>query len=162
MQLMKWVGGGLGVLWGVMSLGANAQIYKYVDDNGRVTYSNVPIRGAKKLDLEPLPTMPAPAPGASRKATERTSSESYGFPKVDVDTQRKRDDMRRKILDEELASEQQLLAKSRQNLIDKGNPLPGEDRNGKAYSDRLQPIKDSVALHEKNIEQIKREIANLK
>ena len=36
---------------------AHAEIYKTVDSEGRVTYSNVKIKGAKKLDLEPADTV---------------------------------------------------------------------------------------------------------
>ena len=31
---------------------ASAEIYKYVDEHGRITYTNVPKKGAKKLDVE--------------------------------------------------------------------------------------------------------------
>ena len=37
-------------------------IYKFVDESGRVTYANSPIKGGAKLDLEPLTVIPsAPA-----------------------------------------------------------------------------------------------------
>ena len=39
----------------VIVLAQSAQtIYKFVDENGRVTYANSPIKGGTKLDLEPL------------------------------------------------------------------------------------------------------------
>ena len=81
---------------------AHAEIYKHVDEQGRVTYSNVPMKGATKLNLEPLNTVPA-----TRPKTSVASPSS--FPKVDGDTQKKRDDTRRKILEEELAAEEKLL-----------------------------------------------------
>ena len=38
-----------------IGFGQSAQtIYKFVDENGRVTYANSPIKGGAKLDLEPL------------------------------------------------------------------------------------------------------------
>ena len=40
----------------MLPLLAHAEIYKIVDANGNVTYSNVKIKGAKKLDLEPADT----------------------------------------------------------------------------------------------------------
>ena len=51
----------------VIVLAQSAQtIYKFVDENGRVTYANSPIKGGTKLDLEPLTVIPgqagAPAP----------------------------------------------------------------------------------------------------
>ena len=39
----------------VFAFAQNAQtIYKFVDENGRVTYANSPIKGGAKVDLEPL------------------------------------------------------------------------------------------------------------
>ena len=40
----------------LLSVSAHAEIYKHVDAEGRVTYSNVKIKGAKKLYLEPADT----------------------------------------------------------------------------------------------------------
>ena len=61
---------------------AQADIYKRVDEDGHVTYSSKPIKGGKKIHLEPLPTMAPPKP--------------ENFPRVNPETQVKRDDTRRK------------------------------------------------------------------
>lgn len=115
-----------------ISTAAHGEIYKQVDANGRVTYSNVPMKGAAKLNLEPINTIPASRP--------RTSVLSpAGFPKVDSDTQKKRDDTRRKILEDELSAEEKMLAEARKT-----------------------PSKDETELHEKNVEALKKELANLK
>ena len=46
----------------VIVLAQSAQtIYKFVDENGRVTYANSPIKGGTKLDLEPLTVIPGQA-----------------------------------------------------------------------------------------------------
>ena len=34
-------------------------IYKHVDENGRVTYSNSPIKGAERVDLQPITVLPS-------------------------------------------------------------------------------------------------------
>lgn len=55
-----------------MVLAQNSQtIYKFVDESGRVTYANSPMKGATKLDLDPLTVLQntpsaanAPAPAA--------------------------------------------------------------------------------------------------
>lgn len=53
---------------------AQSQIYKHVDENGRVTYTNKPMKGAVAMELEPLTTIPGtptgtlkPQPVASAK-----------------------------------------------------------------------------------------------
>ncbi len=78
---------------------AQAEIYKRVDADGHVTYSSAPIKGAKKLHLEPLPTM------AAQPVPPKGQNNSSDFPKVDNATQSRRDDTRRKILEDELATE---------------------------------------------------------
>ncbi len=53
------------VCMALVSLCAHAQggqaIYKHIDENGRVTYSNSPIKGAERVNLQPITVLP-PAP----------------------------------------------------------------------------------------------------
>lgn len=119
---------------GLHALGAQADIYKSVDAEGHVTYSNIPTRGAKKLNIEPLTTMPRP----SRPKGE-------GDFRVDSQTQKMRDDTRYKILRDELSAEEARLQSARQ--AEQGGGGRGHD---------------DVVLHEKNIEALRREISNLK
>lgn len=139
----------------LLSHDALADIYKYVDENGRITYSNIPVRGGKKLNLEPLSTIPAsrPRPAAAVPA---------GFPKVDGETQKKRDDTRRQILEDELAAEEKQLADARTALTEGEGLRLGSERNYQKYLDRIQGLKDNVTLHEKNVEALKKELAGLK
>jgi len=44
---------------------AAQQIYKHVDGRGKVTYSNEPIKGGKKVDLPPISTVTLPKPAAA-------------------------------------------------------------------------------------------------
>ena len=50
----------LALAWPLVSSPARAEMYKYVDERGRVTYSNKPIKGGHKVELPELSTMPAP------------------------------------------------------------------------------------------------------
>jgi len=50
-----------------LSSDGSADIYKAVDTSGHVTYSSAPIKGGKKIILEPLPTMAPPAKQLSRR-----------------------------------------------------------------------------------------------
>lgn len=92
----------------LLSLGyilcAQAGIYKHVDADGRVTYTDKPIKGAVKLDLEPPVSSSAPA-GKSATAKPTPS----GFPKVEKSEQKQRDDKRREILEMELTAERKAL-----------------------------------------------------
>jgi hypothetical protein len=134
---------------------ARADIYKSVDAAGRVTYSNIPSKGAKRMDLENLPTIPGRKNGSASTPAD--------FPRVDANTQKSRDDIRRKILNEELAAEGKLLIES-QTVYKNGNPdlLPGELPKSAKYEERVGKLKQSVNLHEKNILALKQELSALK
>lgn len=141
---------------------AQAEIYKAVDADGHVTYSSTPIKGGKKIILEPLPTMVPPT-------RARPAASPEGFPKVDGSTQKGRDDTRRKILQDELSSEQQLLDESRQRLKEgEANPevYQGQDgktyRNVAKYEEKIRTLNEQVDLHQKNIEALKTELSKLK
>jgi hypothetical protein len=148
---------------------AAAQICKYVDEEGRVTYANAPVKGAKKLDcLEPPPPPPAPPPGAAAKpsavgpAGAPAAKSPAGFPSVSPDEQRKRDDARRKILTDELAQEEKNLAEARKALEEGKEVRQGNERNYQRYLDRVKSLEDTVVTHERNVTAIKLELSKLK
>lgn len=95
-----------------------------------------------------------PAAGASR-----STPTPAGFPKVDAETQKGRDDMRRKVLADELATEEKLLADAR-TLYANGAPvpLPEEQGNAAKYQERIARLRQSVQLHERNIEALRKEL----
>ncbi|HLP98237.1 MAG TPA: DUF4124 domain-containing protein [Sideroxyarcus sp.] len=137
------------------ALDAHSEIYKRVDEDGHVTYSSTPIKGGKKLHLEPLPTM-APPPKAN--------STPEGFPRVDTQTQSRRDDTRRKILEDELATEQQALEEARRKLTEvQGTPSTGAQalRNAARPDEKTTALQEDVRTHEKNIEALNTELSNL-
>jgi hypothetical protein len=142
------------------TINANADIYKRVDDEGHVTYSSKPIKGGKKLHLEPLPTMDAPP---------KSSIASEGFPRVNPETQNRRDDTRRKILEDELASELQALDNARLKLKEgQDNPEVSKGANGQTfrnvakYDEKVSILQEEVSSHEKNVAALKTELSNLK
>jgi hypothetical protein len=157
MKLGYWVAV-LCILLYIWPIGAQAEIYKAVDQDGHVTYSSSPIKGGKKLILEPLPTMMPPGKVPA----------SEGFPKVDNETQRGRDDTRRKILQDELNAEKKLLEEAQQNLTEgEANPevFKGKDgrtyRNVAKYNEKIKPLQEQVDLHQQNIEALKTELSKL-
>lgn len=141
---------------------ANADLYKSVDADGHVTYSSAPIKGGKKIYLEPLPTMVPLA---------KTRSPS-NFPKVDEETQKGRDDTRRRILQDELKTEQKLLAEAKQNqqkaedenrgyFVKDGKTFRNEAR-AQEYSAEVNRQNEEVNLHQKNIDALNAELSKLK
>lgn len=145
---------------------ADAEIYKCVEDGGRITYSNLQSKGCTRLNVGP----PANPPAVKNEtAPPRTSGNAAGFPKVDSGTQRWRDDDRRRILDQELTNEQAALQAARKALEEQEGIVQPDERNiagrginGAKLEQRMQPLRDKVSLHERNVEALRKEISNLR
>ena len=138
-----------------ISMSARADtLYKCRDASGAVLYTNQKGSARKCTVLsadQPITSVPAP-----KQATRNTTPGD--FPRVDGDTQRGRDGDRRKILEQELATEQLNMEKARKSLADGEAKRQSDEKSYQKY----QGIKDDVALHERNVEALKRELANLK
>ncbi|HQZ45518.1 MAG TPA: DUF4124 domain-containing protein [Usitatibacteraceae bacterium] len=178
---------------------AQAMIYKHVDENGRVTYTNRPMKGAIVMDLEPLSTIPGIAGPAAvpekpaARATERLAvkpSVAIVSPRplpttvasIDRETQKSRDDVRRRILEAELSQEEKSLAALRKTLLEErqnptliaavrvaqqaADPTPAQQAQMRANieraSGRIRGLQATVAEHEKNIEALQKELGALK
>jgi hypothetical protein len=143
---------------------ASSDIYKIIDENGRVTYTNVPVKGAQKLDIDPPPTN-----GASAASRETRTTTPTTFPRVDKQTQNQRDDTRRKILLEELEAEKKALEEAKK-AYDEGAAKPevyrGADgktyRNVAKFEEKMKQLQANVDAHEKNIELLQKELEALR
>jgi hypothetical protein len=134
---------------------ASAQTCKYVDSEGRVTYSNVAIKNAKKVScFEPVKPPPQQSPAAPPNAAAK--------PRVDSTTQRQRDDDRRNILEAELRTEEEQLAQAKRELAEQEAIRTGDERNYERVLERLKPYQEAVAQHEKNVAALRQELANLR
>lgn len=117
--------------------------YKCATDSGAFSYFNVP--GGN---------------GGGRAAKSPTPA---GFPRVDPETQKGRDDVRRKVLNDELAAEEKLLAEARSAYADGAPvPLPEERADAEKYRARIGRLRQSLAVHERNIEALKKELVAIK
>jgi hypothetical protein len=130
-----------------------------MDANGRATYTNMKEETKGKTctvvtrEISVVPAGPRP-----RGTTEGSSP--AGFPKVDAATQKSRDDARRKILEDELSDEEKALAKAKDELTQQESVRNGDERNYQKVLDRLQPYKDEVERHEKNVAALQKELNN--
>jgi hypothetical protein len=185
---------------------AETTIYKLVDESGRVTYSNKPMKGATVVELDPLTTLPTPPADLSAKSNftmyppaekavtpeKPTPIETKGvatvtpirtsLASIDVLTQKRRDEGRRRILEDELQKEEQALESSRGSLVkEQQNPeLVSAVRmaqqavdptaqqmmefrtNIEKASGRIRGLQATVAEHENNVEALKKELGGLK
>jgi hypothetical protein len=155
----------LGVAAAAIAPTAAAQnaVWKCTDADGRPHYTNVKEEAkgptCKLVTETKVSTVPVSAfqgttmaaPPAARPAAATPTPAN--FPRVDANTQKARDDSRRKILEDELATEQRSLSDVRVRLAEQ--PTTGADGARKSLA-------DSVERHERNIAALQREIANLK
>ena len=133
------------------------EIYKCIDPGGRPLYtSDKRDTAGKKCELVSREVNVAPAP--PKPAAKAPSPAN--FPKESAAERANAKGKQREILEKELASEQQLLAKAKKDLAEQEAQRSGDERNYARVLERLQPYKDTVETHEKNIEALRRELNN--
>jgi hypothetical protein len=119
--------------------------YRCATQSGAFSYFNVPgVNGSGSTPSGSTPKAPTPA----------------GFPRVDPETQKGRDGVRRKVLADELAAEEKLLSETRVAYADGAPaPLPEERADAEKYRARIARLRQSLVVHERNIEALKKELA---
>jgi hypothetical protein len=140
---------------------AQGTVWRCVGPDGRPQYTNVQKDTVgrncyvvnKEITVVPA-NRPPPIP-ASPRAQEN-------FPRVDAETQRSRDDSRRKILQDELTAEEARLVEARAKLAEQEAVRLGDEKNYQKKLDRVQPYQEAVGEHEKNVAALKKELGNLK
>lgn len=128
---------------------AGSDTYKCSDRSGAQAFFNVQSEAAE------------PAAKAAPKAAPKSTSSAApaAFPRIDAGTQKSRDDLRRKVLADELANEEKLLAEARLQYADGAPPpTPDEKTQPQKYADRIALLRRNVQLHERNVEALKREL----
>jgi hypothetical protein len=140
---------------------AAQDIFRCVDAEGRVTLQNTGGgHGCKRLNVQPILSVSAP-PSASRSLRSSTDVHSANFPKIDSGTQRARDDDRKRILEDELKSEEQRLASVRGEYNNGTPQRRSDERDAAQYQERVQRLQHEIRRGEDNIASLKREIALL-
>jgi hypothetical protein len=135
------------------------EIFKCRAENGQVTYTNERRQAEKqKCELVTSQINVAP-PLAGPQTASRSRSE---FPRETPRESQSARERQREILERELAAEQKALAQARQALSEQETVRSGDERNYARVLDRLQPYKETIENHEKNIQALQRELANLK
>jgi hypothetical protein len=163
-------------LWLGIVLGVHAEVYKHVDNKGRVTYSNKPAPGAKKLELGPANVIPTARPEASAISSNEASQQEEA-------------DERRRQLEEQMAAEEDLLSSARKALEEarqdpemggqvpvlggagqvitatnaQGQPVvvTRQGRRAAVYDEKIRALEEQVMQHEKNIAALQSELTRL-
>jgi len=141
---------------------AEGVIYKCVDAAGHTEFTDV-YRGSYCKVLEGTGAITTPPARRAPAGPPRASAPSPAdFPRVDGAEQRARDADRRAILTDELNSEMQKLADLRKEFNNGEPERLGGERNYAKYQERVAQLRDDISRSEKNIDALKREIANIK
>ncbi len=138
---------------------AQVTIFRCTDETGRNHYTNVKeeMSGKKcavvSREVSVVPVLPAPAaaPARSTASAPRVADAAPG-------AGRAREDNRRRILQEELESEQKRLSEAKQKLSEQ---QPRSNEPG-GVLERIKPFAEAVLQAEKNVAQLQRELGNLK
>jgi hypothetical protein len=156
------------------SSNAFAEIYKRVDADGRITYSNIKTKGATRLEFDPDANNIAndrqknSSKSSNSSASNQRTPTPEGFPKVDKNTQNQRDGKRQEILQNELDSEKVALEDAKKAYAE-GEAKPeiyktangATMRNVPKFQEKMKSLQDDVDSHENNIKLLQKEIDNL-
>jgi chromosome segregation ATPase len=150
-------------LVGLPAVNAHAQqvteIFKCRNETGQITYTN-DRRQAEKQKCELVTSQVNVAPSAAASKSQGRGPAS--FPRETPRESAGARERQREILEQELAAEQRALAQARQALAEQEAVRGGEERNYARVESRLQPYKESIENHQKNIEALQRELSNLR
>ena len=137
---------------------AQSSTYRCVDVNGRSTYTNIKEETvgkkctvvSREVSVVPADRITPPSPAAGKA------------PAQPVATAASRASDRRKILEEEFNGEQKRLTEARQKLAEQQAIRTGDEKNYQRVLDRLKPFTETVEQHEKNVEQLRRELSSIR
>jgi septal ring factor EnvC (AmiA/AmiB activator) len=89
------------------------------------------------------------------------SASPAGFPRETPSDRAASKAKQKDTLQQELSQEEAMLADARKKLSEQEAIRTGDEKNYAKVVERLKPYKDTVEVHEKNVEALKRELANL-
>ena len=142
----------------------NHILYECVDANGAKQFTNIPAnpKACKVLNVGPAAQPAAPAAAGKAPARAPQVSTPSHFPRVDRELQRRRDNDRLRILENELGAEQRLLSQAKKELAEQEAVRLGSEKNYQRVLERLEPFQRRVKLHEDNIANLRREISKVR
>ena len=131
-------------------------IWSCKDSNGRTHVTNLKEdtvgKDCRIVQQQRVTVVPAAKPGAKSPA---------GFPKETTSDRASSKAKQRDTIERELTQEQSMLADAKKKLADQEAVRSGDEKNYARVLERLKPYKDTVEVHEKNVEALKRELNNL-
>lgn len=148
----------------ILACPVQARIYMYVDADGRkgATDSRAAIPAGAKITAVIEDGSAEPGPPRKSKSNNAKTPTPANFPRIDSGTQKKRDDVRLTVLQEELASERKNLEEAMRQLARGEKPLTGENASSPSYQARVKQLQGVVERHQRNISAIQKEIGTVR
>ncbi|MEK7779191.1 MAG: DUF4124 domain-containing protein [Pseudomonadota bacterium] len=128
---------------------AGKEIYKLVDKDGNITFTNRPTRHAQKINLASF------SGNANAHTANTVTQKPISAPSIKSNAQKERDGTRRQILEKELHSENKLLSDTKQSL----SQISQSDDN--LQDGKIAQLKSKLFLHQRNISALKKELSRL-
>lgn len=130
------------------SLASYAGVYKHIDENGNVTYSNIPSNDSRRIDLPPIIVVPPVDTGEveDRIAKRRES----------MRLREQREQLQNKIAEEE-AQLNEVKSEYKDGMPDR----LGSERNYQRYLNRVDRLREEISAREKNLELMKNDLGKM-
>ena len=161
----------MAILLVMLSSQASAQIYKSVDADGRVTYSNIKTKGASRLELyhDANDYVNDEAKKSQNAISNKRRATPENFPRVDKEQQSQRDGKRQDILNNELDAEMAALEQAKKAYV-AGESKPevfkaakGQTfRNAAKSDEKMKGLQENVDSHQNNIMLLQEELDGLR
>lgn len=135
----------LAALFGLPTVALASTLYKCTDRSGVVLFTN---QKTSQKNCRVLIQQTGPATSSATRSAAAGRPTPGNFPRVSTNQQRSRDGDRRAILEQELAAEQKSLQQAQAALATANlQTAPG--------------LRDGVALHQRNLEALRKELGRL-
>jgi len=136
---------------------ARGEIYKCMDARGRPLYTS----DKRDTDGKKCETVSREVSVISTPAAKPAAKSPAGFPKESSAERQSSRAKQRDTIEKELSQEQSMLMDARKKLSEQEAIRGGDEKNYARVLERLRPYQDTVEVHEKNVEALKRELGNL-
>lgn len=122
-----------------------AGIYKHTDENGNVSYSNIPSSDSKRIDLPPIIVVPPVDTGeVEDRIVKRRES---------MKLNEQREQLQNKIVEEE-AQLNDVKNEYKDGMPDR----LGSERNYQRYLNRVERLREEISARERNLELMRNDL----
>ena len=110
---------------------------------------------------ERVSIVPAPVGTVRGGSTNATTKSPASFPRETPADRVSAKAKQKDTIQKELSQEESMLEDARKKLSEQEAIRTGDEKNYAKVLERLKPFKDTVEVHQKNVEALKRELVNL-